>query len=694
MAETTTGLKKNLSLFDVYAVAMGTTLSSGFFLLPGFAFAEAGEGMVVSYVLAAVLVLPAVLSMAELATAMPKAGGAYYFLDRSMGPMVGTIGGLGTWLVLILKSAFALIGLGAYAGLFYPDLPILPLALVMALVLGAVNLAGAKKSSFLQVVLVMLLMIILTGFLGVGASELKASLFVDLFNSDGNSIFATAGLVYISYAGLTKVTSIAEEVKNPERNIPLGLFLALGSAVVVYALGMYLLVSLIPGEQLVTDLTPVSTAADLIFGPVGGLVLAGAAIMGFLAAANAGILSASRYPIAMGRDHLLPRWTRKVSAGGAPVPAILLTVALVLLVLLGLDPMKIAKLAGAFQLLLFALLCLAVIVMRESRIESYDPGFRSPMYPWVQIIGILSSLEIITLMGFLPALFSIALVGVGLAWYRHYASKHVARDGAIYHWFARLGERRYDGLDRELRGILKEKGLREEDPFDSIVAAAGVIEATPGTTFESAVEAAAALLSAETGQSASSIGAAFLEGTRIGATPVTHGVALPHFKSAGLKHPALVLLRAKTGIHVIANDPLTDHVDEQDVHAIFFLMSDEDNPGQHLRILAQIAGRVDDAHFREEWLGAVDETDLREVMLQDERFLSLPIRKSKPSGAWCDRALRDIRMPKGALVALVSREGSVHVPDGSTVLREGDRLTILGEPKILQTLRKEYLPGT
>lgn len=165
MAQVRSGLKKDLGLLDVYSIAMGTTLSSGFFLLPGLAFAAAGQAMVTSYMVAALLVVPAMFAMVELSTAMPRAGGAYYFLDRSMGPLIGTVGGLGTWLVLILKSAFALIGLGAYVGLFFPNLPIVPLAIVMALVFGGLNLAGAKKSGSLQVVLVVGLILILSAFM-------------------------------------------------------------------------------------------------------------------------------------------------------------------------------------------------------------------------------------------------------------------------------------------------------------------------------------------------------------------------------------------------------------------------------------------------------------------------------------------------------------------------------------------------
>ena len=118
-----TQLKKQLGLWDVYALATGATLSSGFFLLPGLAAAGAGAAMPISYLVAGLVLLPGLFSKVELATAMPKAGGIYYFLDRSMGPLVGTIGGFGTWVALILKSAFALIGIGAYLELFLPSVP-------------------------------------------------------------------------------------------------------------------------------------------------------------------------------------------------------------------------------------------------------------------------------------------------------------------------------------------------------------------------------------------------------------------------------------------------------------------------------------------------------------------------------------------------------------------------------------------
>ena len=107
-------LKKDLRLHHVFCIASGAMISSGLFVLPGLAHAQAGPAVVVSYFLAGLLALTGMLSQAELVSAMPKAGGTYFYVTRSMGPAVGTVDGLLTWFSLTLKSAFALIGMAAF----------------------------------------------------------------------------------------------------------------------------------------------------------------------------------------------------------------------------------------------------------------------------------------------------------------------------------------------------------------------------------------------------------------------------------------------------------------------------------------------------------------------------------------------------------------------------------------------------
>ena len=103
-------LKRELRLLEVFCIASGAMISSGLFVLPGIAYAVAGPAIIVSYALAGLLMVPTMLAKAELATAMPKSGGSYFFVERSLGPLVGTFAGLAIWFSIALKASFAVIG--------------------------------------------------------------------------------------------------------------------------------------------------------------------------------------------------------------------------------------------------------------------------------------------------------------------------------------------------------------------------------------------------------------------------------------------------------------------------------------------------------------------------------------------------------------------------------------------------------
>ncbi|MCP3915761.1 MAG: amino acid permease [bacterium] len=681
------GLSKELRLFDVYALATGATLSAGLFLLPGLAAAQVGPAIVFCYLLAAVPLVPAMLSIVELSTAMPRAGGAYYFIDRSLGPLAGTIGGLGTWLALVLKTSFALIGMGAYVALFVDasDTTMRLIASGFAIAFGLLNALGSSKTGGFQVVLVTSLLGILVLFLGTGVTDVDLSRFQGFFGSGKDAILATTGMVYISYVGVTNVASVSEEVRDPERNLPLGVFLSLGTAILVYGVATFVLVGVVPMDELQNDLTPMASAARRTLGGWGVGVIAFAALIAFSSVANAGILSSSRYPLAMSRDHLVPGRLGRLSGRGTPVVSIALTVGAILVLLLLLEPAKIAKLASAFQLLMFALLCMAVIVMRESRIESYDPGYRAPFYPWMQIVGILSPMVLIAEMGWLPTLFSAGTIAVGIAWYFYYAAPRVARHGAIFHVFARLGEGRHEELDRELRTILKEKGLRDQDPFDEVVLAASVIDVEEVPGFENLIEQASDALVDRLPCDRTTLVRGFTEGTLTGATPVAKGVALPHMRMDGLDAPHMVLVRCRREIRISTGDVFgTQHMDK--VHAVFFLVSPEDDPGRHLRMLAQLASRIDQDDFLHHWLAAADDVHLKEIFLRDDRSISIRLLVDSQAAEWIGREVRDLELPEGCLVTVVRRMGETLIPRGSTRLAENDRLLILGETQAIAAL--------
>ncbi len=698
-------LKRNLGLFDVYAVSTGAMFSSGFFLLPGVAMAETGPSVVLAYLVSSFIIAPAMFSMAELTTAMPRAGGDYYCIDRSLGPLAGTIGGLGTWLALVLKSSFALVGMGAYIAIFV-DIPIRPVAAVLTVVFAVLNVIGAKESTRLQRILVGSLVGIMTFYcvqgvfavINLGFGSVMADRFTPFTTAGLGGFFATVGLVFVSYAGLTKVASIAEEVRNPDRNIPLGMILALITTMLIYVIGVFVMVALLPQGDLQNSLTPVSDAGDVFLSwlaqPIGLVLVTIAAVAAFASTANAGILSASRYPLAMSRDHLIPVQFSKTGRYGTPTFAIVVTSSIMLFAVIFLDVASIAKLASAFQLMIFALLSLSVIVMRESRISSYVPGFESPLYPWMQIFGIIAAVLLIFEIGQASTLFTVALVISGIAWYYAYARKNVEREGAIYHIYARLGKRRFEGLDHELRDILKERELEEGDPYERIVSQAHVLDFDDINSYEEVVKQVASLLSSDLPYSTDDLSEKFLQGQHIGSTAVSHGAALPELRLAGIKQSRIILVRVRSGIKLNFADLAVYEGEriaaKQTIHAVIFLLSPQERTGQHLRILAELVSRVDEAGFLREWHDAADEHALREVFLRHERFVQIYLDHEPALSTFAGKHPSDIHLPKGTLLALIQRDGETLVPQDDTLLEAGDCLTIIGDPRHVNELYESF----
>lgn len=687
-------LVKELRLVDVFAISTGAMFSSGFFLLPGIASAEAGPAVAVAYLLAGIMIVPAMLSAAELSTAMPRAGGPYYFMDRSMGPLFGTVAGVGTWLGLVFKSTFALVGMSAYIAIF-AHLPIQPVAVSLTVAFMGLNILGAKKTTGLQVALVAVLLAVLGYFIAAGAiylfagdtaATVAAARFSPFLPHGVEGVLATSGLVFVSYAGLTQVASVSEEVQRPERTIPLAMVLSLVTATTVYVIGVIIMVAVLDPAALHNDLTPVATAAE-VFMPtrIGLVAVVAAAVAAFASAGNGGLLSAARYPLAMARDRLV--WGRLARIGrfGTPTSAIVATGGFMIVFILMLDVRAIAGLASAFMLLIFGLMNLAVIVMRESRIEAYDPGFRSPLYPWMQLAGIAVTAVLVVEIGPLSAFFTGVVTVACVAWYVLYARHRVTRDGAIYHIFERLGRRRDTGLDRELVGILAEQGLRDEDRFPEVVARAAIEDLAPDSTYEDAVQRAAARLSERIGGDPTELADRFLDGDQLAATPITHGAALPHVLLGSVDQPEMVIARSCTGLV-----PHEGKATAAPLYAVFFLVGAKDRAGQVLRILAQLAAHVDDEHFLPSWRAARDDQQLKEVLLAEEQFLSLRLRADARTGPLIDRPLREAAFPEGCLVALVRRGGATIVPRGSTTLRHGDRLTVIGDPEGIRQIQERY----
>ena len=689
MQKKKSNLKKSLGLFDVIAISTGAMFSSGFFLLPGLAAAQTGASVIFAYLLACLLILPAMFSISELGTAMPKAGGAYYFIDRSMGPLAGTVGGVGIYAILVLKTAFALIGIGAYTVLIM-ELPIKEVAVTLTIVFMILNILGAKETAILQRILVVVLIAILGFFVVQGLYETSKVGMTNIVGEESppflifgwEGFFSTIGFVFISYIGLTKVASVAEEVENPDRNLPLGMIISLLITVIIYVLGVFIIVVFLPPTDLYTSLTPVADTVNSFSGwipaQVSLFLIVVAAFASFASTGNAGLLSASRYPLAMARDRLLPAKFLDLGRFHTPVFSILLTSALIIATILFVEAATIAKLASAFQLFVFVLINFAVIIMRESRIPSYAPGYYSPLYPWMQIFGMITSFGLIILMGTASMAVTAVIVLLGIGWYGYYVQSRVLRQGAILHWFAHLGQGRYEPLASELLSILREKGLRDSDPFDEIIANASTVDLDDEVkTFEEVLSIITPSLAERLSLPADELESGLLQASHIGATPVEGGVALPHLHLFNLSRPEMALVRSQTGIKIQLEDI---HHDEEEilVYALIILIGPETHPRQHLRILAQVAERVDRAEFIQNWLAAPNENALKETLLSGKRFFSLQLKQGEPSAWLIGKSLAELDMPEDALVVLIQRGQETIIPHGHTVFQLHDEVTMIG----------------
>ncbi len=401
-------LKKQLGLLDVFSVACGAMISSGLFVLPAIAYSKAGPAIILSYLFASILIIPSVLSKAELSTAMPRAGGTYFFVERSLGPVWGLFSGFAGWFSLALKSAFAVVGLALLIKIvlkMFFSVEMSPwllksIAVLCCVGFTALNTVSVKHTSRFQVLLVMILLAILVLFTAFGAGAVEAVRYKGFLDKGWAAVFATSGLVFISFGGLTKVASIAEEVKEPGKNLPLGMILA-WFIVTLFYLGVTIItVGVIGGAELAGSYAPISLAASKFMGTWGFVLLSLAAIAAFVTTANGGILAASRSPMAMSRDQLLPPALARINERfKTPHMSILLTGGFMAAAIVFLDIESLVKTASTLMIILFILVNASVIIMRESKIQSYRPKFKSPLYPYIHIFAIVAYGALIVDMG-------------------------------------------------------------------------------------------------------------------------------------------------------------------------------------------------------------------------------------------------------------------------------------------------------
>lgn len=227
-------------------------------------------------------------------------------------------------------------------------------------------------------------------------------------------------------------------------------------------------------------------------------------------------------------------------------------------------------------------------------------------------------------------------------------------------------------------------------PFEQLVARAFVVDLDEEASYEEVVQQASALLAQRVPRSMDELADEFLQKVQTDILPIRHGVALPHTRLHYIEEPELVLVRCSSGLCIEMEDNGTTTTSEP-IYALLMLVSPEQNPKQHLQVLANIASRIDDAEqFLNEWRAASNEQQLKETLLHHDRFLSLDLNSSESTSRLIGRRVGELDLPAGNVVTLLHRGSEIMVPSEDTALREGDRITITGDSSGIHRLYQQF----
>ena len=423
-------LVQSLGLLEAWTIGVGTMIGAGIFVLPGFIIAAAGPAAVLSFLLGGTVALFTAMSAAEVATGMPKSGGAYYVISRALGPIWGAIIGWGSWFGLVFATAFYGVGFAEYVHAYVP-LPTSLLALGMIASLVVLNLVGTRAAGNAQNLIVVVLVLVLAYFIVLTVPAAQPVFLTSDFAPFGaGAIAGGTATLFVTYCGFGEIASMAEEIRDPGRNLPRALVGSVVSVTLLYCVVVLLCVMMAPYTELQSP-TLVADIARNLAGPVGsGAMLAGA-VLATVSSANASIMSASRISFAMGRDEMIWSWINVVHERlRVPHRAVVVTgIAILLVVLIG-DIELLAEAAGLLHLLMYGLMAVACIVLRGARPVGYRPAYRVPLYPLVPLLGAVGTLAIAAFVTPLVIAMGAAISGFALLHYWFWARSRTSVRGA------------------------------------------------------------------------------------------------------------------------------------------------------------------------------------------------------------------------------------------------------------------------
>ncbi|HEY8347848.1 MAG TPA: amino acid permease [Symbiobacteriaceae bacterium] len=397
-------LRRDLGLLQATFTVVGIVIGSGIFALPAVVFAAArapGLG-VMAWTLGGLMSLAAALTLAELAAAMPRAGGTYVYLREAYGEWMAFLQGWATFLGYnpALQAALAML-FATYLSAVVPMSPGAQSVAGVAAIVGLtlINIWGVRFGGWVQVLstagkLIPIALLVLGGLVCMNPGNLAPVL------PDQGVAQALAQSVLVilwAYDGWMNVGQLAEEIRNPHRNLPLALIGGLLLVTVVYSAFNAALVGVIPMDQLVALEKPVVPMAEMLFGTRGGMLITLGMVISMFGTLNGITMTGPRYYFAMARDRLFPgdRWVSQVHPRyGTPANSLLLCMAWAVVLFFTGTFEQLLNLVVFVAWFFYVLSMVGVFVLRHKRPDMERP-YRVWGYPFVPLVGIGSGLWIL-----------------------------------------------------------------------------------------------------------------------------------------------------------------------------------------------------------------------------------------------------------------------------------------------------------
>lgn len=443
-------LARSFSLFDVTMIGVGAMVGAGIFVLTGIAAGIAGPALILVFALNGIVTLLTAMTYAELASAIPEAGGGYLWVKQGLPGANGFLAGWMSWFAHAVAGSLYALGFGAYFELMLGGFHISMLGLsgpllhkllgvLVALVFIYINYRGAAETGAVGNIVTLCKLGIILLF---GASGLWAILchpeymtkFVPFAPNGFGGILAAMGLTYIAFEGYEIIAQAGEEVVNPRRNIPRAIFWALAIVIPVYLLVAFAAIGAVEPGAGVLSWQWLGTYAEIglaraagQFMPFGAFLLLLGGLLSTMSALNATTFSSTRVAFAMGRDRNLPDAFASVHPRRrTPHLALMFSGALIIGMAVLLPIKDVAAAAGIMFLLLFLQVNVAVITIRRKYGSKLGYGYLAPFFPLLPIVAIVSQICLaIYLFRVSPVAwyFTVGWLGSGWLLYHFYAKR-------------------------------------------------------------------------------------------------------------------------------------------------------------------------------------------------------------------------------------------------------------------------------